>query len=273
MAMFLRSGKPAGGIEDSSGSIVMMGATDHTLTNRSASRSIVTTSLWHDQPAPDILLLHTTLTIGGRTRRTGGETMRIRTIVSFLCFAAVLAAPAFAQEGEMPQMTPEQQAEMEAYMKAGALGPQHEMMAKEVGTYDVAVKSWMDPAAPPIESEGLAVRTLHMGGRVMQEDFQGDMMGTPFTGLSLSGFDNVSGKYWSTWNDSMSTGIMVSEGECDENHNCTFVGTYNDPITGGPVTNRYVVKRTSPDEQYFAMYGPGPDGTEVKMMEMIYTRR
>ena len=199
--------------------------------------------------------------------------MRIRTLVSICVCVALLAAPAIAQEGEMPQMTPEQQAEMEAYMKAGALGQQHELMAKHVGTYDVAMKSWMDPAAPPMESKGVAIRTLHMGGRVMHEEFQADMMGMPFTGLSRSGYDNVSGKYWSTWTDSMSTGIMVSKGDCDDDHNCTYVGTYNDPIKDGPVTNRYVAKWTSPDEQYFTMYGPGRDGDEVKMMEMIYTRR
>ena len=199
--------------------------------------------------------------------------MRMKMFVSICVLAAALTAPAIAQEGEMPQMTPEQQAEMEAYMKAGALGPQHELMAEHVGTYDVAIKSWMDPAAPPMESKGVAVRTLHMGGRVIHEEFQGDMMGTPFSGLSRGGYDNVSGKYWSTWTDSMSTGIMVSEGECDEDQNCTYIGTYNDPIKGGPVTNRYVASWSSPDEQYFAMYGPGPEGDEVKMMEMVYTRR
>jgi hypothetical protein len=199
--------------------------------------------------------------------------MRIRTFLSICVFAAVLATPAFAQEGEMPQMTPEQQAEMAAYMKAGELGPEHELMAQAVGTYDVAIKSWMDPAAPPMESKGVAVRTLHMGGRVMNEEFESDMMGMPFTGLSRSGYDNVSGKWWSTWTDSMSTGIMVSEGGCDEDLNCTYIGSYNDPLKGGPVTSRYVAKWTSPDEQYFAMYGPGRDGNEVKMMEMTYTRR
>lgn len=198
--------------------------------------------------------------------------MRIKTLLGICVVAALIAAPAFAQEGAMPEMTPEQQAEMEAYMKAGALGPQHELMAQHVGTYDVAMKSWMDPAAPPMESKGVAIRTLHMGGRVLHEEFQGDMMGMPFTGLSRSGYDNVSGKYWSTWTDSMSTGIMVSEGECDEDQNCTYVGTYNDPLKG-PVTNRYVANWTSPAEQYFAMYGPGRDGQEVKMMEMIYTKR
>ena len=199
--------------------------------------------------------------------------MRMRTFLSICVVSAALAIPAFAQDGEMPQMTPEQQAEMEAYMKAGALGPQHEWMATQVGTFDVDVTSWMDPAAPPMESKGVAVRTMQMDGRVMSDEFQGDMMGMPFTGLSRNGYDNVSGKYWSTWTDSMSTGIMVSEGECDENHTCTYVGTYNDPIKGGPVTNRYVIKWKSADEQIFAMYGPGPDGAEVKMMEMTYTRR
>lgn len=199
--------------------------------------------------------------------------MRMREYFSICVVAAVLAAPAFAQEGEMPQLTPEQQAEMEAYMKAGTPGPQHALMAKYAGTYDVAVKSWMDPAAPPMESKGVAIRTLHLGGRVLHEEFQGDMMGTPFTGLARSGFDNVSRKWWSTWTDSMSTGIMLSEGECDEKESCTYVGTYNDPVKGGPVTSRYVAKWNSPNEQYFAMYGPGRDGKEVKMMEMIYTRR
>ena len=199
--------------------------------------------------------------------------MGIKTFGSICIVAIALAGPAFAQEGEMPNMTPEQMAEMEAYTKAGALGPEHKLMALHVGTYDVTIKSWMDPAAPPMESKGVAVRTLHMEGRIMHEEFASDMMGTPFTGLSRSGYDNVSGKWWSTWTDSMSTGIMVSKGECDENFNCTYIGSYNDPLKGGPVTNRYVGKWTSPDEQYFAMYGPGRDGKEVKMMEMVYSRR
>jgi hypothetical protein len=199
----------------------------------------------------------------------------MRIILFSLVFLSVVlhVAPVVAQEDEIPQMTPEQQAEMEAYIKAGTLGPQHEMMASQVGTFDVTIKSWMDPAAPPMESKGMAVRTLHLGGRILHEEFQGDMMGTPFTGLSRSGYDNVSGNWWSTWTDSMSTGIMLSKGDCDENHTCTYVGTYNDPVKGGPVTSRHVVKSISPDEQYFEMYGPDRDGNEVKMMEMVYTRR
>ena len=193
-----------------------------------------------------------------------------------LTIAAMLAlavAPALAQQGEAPQMTPEQQAEMDDYMKAGAPGPQHEAMAKEVGTYDVAMKSWQDPSAPPMESTGVATRSLMFGGRVMVEDYESDFMGMPFTGRGMNGFDNVSGKYWSTWMDSMSTGMMVSEGTCTDDHVCTFVGTWNDPIEKGPKKARMVSRWTSPTTQVVEMHATGRDGKETKMMEMTYTKR
>ena len=53
----------------------------------------------------------------------------------------VLALPALAQqEGGMPEMTPEQKAEMEAYMKAETPGEPHRHLAESVGTYDVKIE-------------------------------------------------------------------------------------------------------------------------------------
>ncbi len=192
-----------------------------------------------------------------------------------LVFVVALAVggTALAQEGEARAMTPEQMAMMQAYQKAGTPGPQHAAMAADAGTWDVAVKSWMDPAQPPEESTGTVTRSMILDGRVMVEQFQGSMMGQPFTGHGMQGYDNVSGKYWSTWNDSMTTGLMVGEGTCDETGTCEFSGTWNDPVTGGPVTARMVLRRTGADSQVFEMFGPGPDGSEMKMMEMTYTRR
>jgi len=58
------------------------------------------------------------------------------------------------------------------------------------------------------------------------------------TGHGMTGYDNVSGKYWATWNDSMTTGVMVSQGTCDAKNACTFTGSWNDPIKKGPVKAR-----------------------------------
>lgn len=198
--------------------------------------------------------------------------MSRRIVVVALATFALIAVPAFSQQGA-PEMTPEQKAEMEAYMKAGTPGEPHKLLAASAGTYDVKVKSWQDPAAPPMEETGKAVRTVDLDGRIVIERFTGSMMGMPFTGMSLTGFDNVSGKYWATWTDSMSTGIMVSEGTCDAKHTCTFYGTWNDAIKKGPVKARMVTRQTGPGTEVFEMYAPGRDGKETKMMEMTYTKK
>ena len=188
--------------------------------------------------------------------------------------AVLLAGSARAQAaGEQPKMTPEQKAELEAYQKAGTPGDQHKAMAATAGSYSIKTKSWSEPGGPATEETGTAVRTMTLDGRVMVEEVSSTMMGTPFVGRGMTGYDNVSGRYWSTWNDSMSTGIMVSQGTCDAKNNCTFTGSWNDPIKKGPVTARMTTRWTSPTTEVFEMFGPGKDGKEMKMMEITYTKK
>jgi hypothetical protein len=188
---------------------------------------------------------------------------------------ALLASLAMAQaEKKQPEMTPEEKAEMEAYMKAGTPGPQHQQLASTAGSYDMKVKGWHDPKQPPSEDTGTATRTMSLDGRVLVEEVTSTMMGMPFNGHGMMGYDNVSGKYWSTWNDSMSTGLMVSQGTCDPTgKTCTFTGTWNDPVKKGPLKSRMTTKWTSPTTEVFEMYGPGKDGKEFKMMEITYTKK
>ena len=196
--------------------------------------------------------------------------------IAALCTSLVLV-PLFAsgqtEKKGMPEMTPEQKAEMEAYMKAGAPGPQHKWLASTAGNYDMKIKSWHAPGAPPSEEAGSAVRATMFDGRILVEDIKASMMGTTFTGHGMRGYDNVSGKFWSTWMDSMSTGLMVSEGSCDDKGTCTFTGSWNDPIKKGPVTARMTTRWTSPTVEVFEMYGPDKSGKEMKMMEITYTRK
>jgi hypothetical protein len=185
---------------------------------------------------------------------------------------ALLAGPALGR-AQQPEMTPEQKAEMEAFMKAGTPGAPHKAMAQTAGTYEVKAKSWDAPGAPAREETGTATRTMVLDGRVLVEEFRGSMMGMPFTGHGMRGYDNVSERYWTTWMDSMSTGLMVSEGTCDAKNACTFTGSWNDPIKKAPVTARMTTRWTSPTTEVFEMYGPGRDGKEMKMMEMTYTKK
>lgn len=196
-----------------------------------------------------------------------------RHLVSTTTIALLLAAPLAAQETAQPQMTPETLAMMEAYQKAAAPGAQHQRLAELVGTYDMSIKSWHGPGAEPTTDTGTATRKMILGDRVMVEEASATMMGQPFNGQGLHGYDNVSGKYWATWNDNMGTGLMVSEGSCDAKMACTFTGSYNDPLTRKPQTLRMTTRWTDASTEVFEMHGPGPDGKETKMMEITYRKR
>jgi hypothetical protein len=186
-----------------------------------------------------------------------------------------LAAPAVAQQSQTrPEMTPAQKAEMEAYLKAGTPGAPHQALASWAGTYDLRIKSWHEPGGPAMEDAGTATRSMALGGRVLLEELESSMMGMPYTGRGMTGFDNVSGTYWSTWTDSMSTGIVVSEGTCDPaGKTCRFTGSWNDPIKKGRVKARMTTRWTSPSTEVFELYAPGKDGKEMKMMEITYTKK
>ena len=190
-----------------------------------------------------------------------------------LAFAVTLALalPALAQDA--PQMTPDQEALMQAYIAAGTPGAPHAALASAVGEYDLAIRNWDAPGAPATEETGTATRSMILDGRVLVEQVQASMHGMPFNGHGMVGYDNVTGKWWQTWNDSMSTGVMVSGGDCDDAGNCTFHGSWNDPVTRQPVSARFTTRWTDANTEVFEMHGPGPDGAEYKMMEMTYTRR
>lgn len=185
--------------------------------------------------------------------------------------AALGVAQPAAAEDKAP--SPEEVAMMQAYQKAATPGPQHARLAEQAGTWDVTIRSWNAPDAPPSEETGYVVRTMMLGGRVLAERMEAKMAGEPFSGLGMTGYDNVAGKYWSTWTDSMSTGIMLSHGDCDEKNTCTFTGSWTDPVTRQDVSARMVSHQESADVERFEMFAPGPDGKEAKMMEMTYTRR
>lgn len=204
--------------------------------------------------------------------RTHAHTHARRFAASLFAFA-IIALPVSAQDQKAPAMTPEQMAEMQAYAVAGTPGAQHAALAKSAGNYDLTIKSWHAPGTEPMVETGTGTRTVTLGGRVLVEDIQAAMMGQPFDGHAMMGYDNTRQKYWSTWNDSMSTGLMVTEGTCDEAQACSFTGSWMDPVKKTEVSARMTTRWTDANTEVFEMHGPGPDGKEMKMMEITYVRR
>jgi hypothetical protein len=170
--------------------------------------------------------------------------------------------------GAMP--SPE---EMQATMEMmGKLGPQHEQLKQHLaGTWNADVTAYWGPQ--PEKSTGTMTSEPMMGGRYIHAMYKGTAMGQPFEGASITGYDNTKKKYFNVWVDSMSTGVMTCEGDYDSSSKTyTFTGETVGP--DGKMCNiREVVKVDSNDKHTFTMFGPGMDGKEMKMMEIVYTRK
>ncbi len=203
--------------------------------------------------------------------------MRIRTLIQVACICLAASATVALAQGKSakpaaPAMDPK--AMQDAMMKAAALGPQHEVLKKMVGEWNCTVKNWMDPSQPPTEAKSTSVVTALMDGRYIQEQTTGEMMGMPFSGMGISGYDNIMKKYVSTWMDNFGTGIMMSQGTPDASGNViTWTGSASDPATGKMVKYRMVSRVTDENKRSFEMYSAGPTGKEAKMMEITYERK
>ncbi len=166
--------------------------------------------------------------------------------------------------------TPE---EMKAWENHMTPGEPHKWMETLSGEWNAETKMWMDPSQPPMISKGSCTNTMIMGGRYLEYKFKGDVMGMPFEGQGVMAYDNAAKKYYSTWHDSMSTGLMYMEGTYDEqNHTMTSVGSCIDPMTGEPMQIKEIAKYHSKDKHVMEMYMI-MDGQEIKTMEITYTRK
>ena len=193
----------------------------------------------------------------------------------------VAAVPALAQHehhdakpaAQPAAAAPSMEAAMAAMEAAGKPGPQHEHLAKMAGDWTSDSTLWM-PGAPPTQSNGTMHAEMMMGGRYLHETWKGDMMGMPFEGHATEGYDNVAKQWFGTWMDNMSTGMMTSTGSCNEAmDSCTFNGEAWDPMSGQKTTSRSVITWTGADSFKNEAWGPGPDGKEMKMMEIVAKRK
>jgi hypothetical protein len=186
----------------------------------------------------------------------------------------LLAATAFAADTP-PAMSAQQQAMMEKMTKAATPGPQHAMLMKMAGEWNAAVKFQMDPSQPWQESQSTTTCTAMMDGRYIQDVTSGQMMGMPFSGMGVTGYDNVIGKYVSTWIDNMGTGIMTSVGTADAAGKViTWVGTMSDPMTGKASKERMVTTIVDDNHHTFEMYTVPPGAKkEMKTMTIEYSRK
>jgi len=128
-------------------------------------------------------------------------------------------------------------------------------------------------SAFPEPSTGTSESRAIWDGRYIETLFKGDYNAQPFEGRSITGYDNLKGKYVATWIDSMSTGVFIAYGTHDAaSKSTTYLGEMDDPMMPGKITAvRQVYRWIDPDHFVFEWYETH-DGAERKSMEIKYAR-
>lgn len=175
--------------------------------------------------------------------------MKIQTTL----LALALAAPVAAQ---MPQPT-----------------KQHKMLAHQVGIWDAKLEYLDFATGKPATSKGVSIRKLPLGSFWLVDNFQADMMGMPFKGMGTTGYDPQKKKLVGTWIDSMTPSLMVVEGNFDEEGKVMTLSGMGVGMDGTPAKTTLKTTVHGKDKHVFEMFTQMPDGKDMKMMTITYTRR
>ena len=174
--------------------------------------------------------------------------MKLLTALLSLALALPLAA-------QMPQPTPE-----------------HQKLAVFVGVWDAQME-YVGMDGKPAKSNGTYVRKQPMGAFWLVDNFQAQMMGQQFRGHGTTGYDPAKKKYVGSWVDSMTPSMMVTEGSFDKTGKILTMSGMGPGHDGTPVVHRTVTTIKDKNTHVFEMFIPTPDGTEMKVMTIVYKRR
>jgi hypothetical protein len=167
---------------------------------------------------------------------------------------------------------PDFQTVMEVWQKLATPGEPHKLLANRVGSWKTKSRHWMEPDQPPMEFTGSCERKMILGGRFLQEEFSGEMMGAPFSGIGVMGYDNHRKKYVSSWVDTMGTGIYFFEGSASTDGKTLMLETrFDDPVKGSAKW-QLVTKIVDEDTEVLEMRMVYDSGAEEKC-ETTYRRK
>lgn len=174
-----------------------------------------------------------------------------------------------------PAMSEDQMAQMLEYMQLMQPGESHEYLKQFVGEWDVAIKMYTGgPGSPAMESKGTSTIKSVLGGRYILEEHKATMMGMPYEGIGLHGYNNFRNLHTAIWVSNMSTEMLTMKGaQHPESKTITMYGEMDEPaldVVGRTV--KYVLRPVNKDKYIFDIIDLHA-GDDYKVFEMTYTRK
>lgn len=146
-----------------------------------------------------------------------------------------------------------------------------EELHKSIGEWDAIVRYKMSPDAQWTEEKGTEKVTAICGGKWLWSDFRGQMMGQPFEGHALIGYDQNKKQYVSWWIDSMGPAGMTSAGTFDAAKKGVVMTGSSICQDGSPMTSKEIHAWKDANTRVSTMEFQGKEGTMT--MEITYKRK
>jgi len=153
---------------------------------------------------------------------------------------------------------------------AAAPDPEHAALARLAGEWSVRQSFWTTPGAPPKIDRGTASFALVLGHHLRQT-LRIPAADKPFEGLGYIGYDNATGRFFSTWMDVNFPGLIVADGSRDASGVYEFRGSMADPTGKAAIPVREVLRIADADHFTYEYFEPG-EGREMLTVRLEYSR-
>ncbi len=153
--------------------------------------------------------------------------------------------------------------------RAPHVDAQHARLPGLAGHWSVRQSMWTDPKSPPVIDHGEASYAMVLGGRHLRQQLR-IASSKAFEGLGYIGYDDATGKYYSSWMDTNFAGIILAHGTYDPaSRTYQFVGEMA-AKGGAPVPVRELM-RIADNDHFVYEYYETRGGKEALAIRLQYT--
>lgn len=157
---------------------------------------------------------------------------------------------------------------------ASSIVPEHELLKRDVGTWETEITVWPSPDATPVSNNGLETSKLLPGGLWLETRFEGTMGDTPCIGVGTWGYDPKEEQYVGTWVDSLTPHLMFIRGTyAPATKTMSHVAEGRDPASGERFERKSTLRYLDDGTRLLEAYSTTPDGQTWKMMQVRYKLR
>jgi hypothetical protein len=157
-------------------------------------------------------------------------------------------------------------------MKLAQPSAQHKLLTDMVGKFTQKIKFNIAPGQS-MEGDGSGETKSIIGGRFIQINSVGKMMGMETEVMTIMGYDRRKNKYTLFSIDGMGTYSVSAEGDYDAATKImTLKGTEEDPKTNMKMDFKFVFDLSNDKIRKMDIIFLNPDGSENKMVEVTNTK-